>query len=247
MDQDVRHTGYVGRAAEETQRLLRELLVENERLQSLSRLLERDNVRLQEQLDSVAVELERSRREHESLRQQLSDIEVQSRSYAEQYTDIEQRNLNLANLYVASYQLHGTLDRQSVLDSIREIVVNLIGSEEMAVFELSEDERELELATSFGIDESEWHRLALDTPIGRQAMRGETLTGGDAGARPITACVPLKLDGRVTGVIVLFSLLPHKPELQELDHELFDLLATHAATALYCTRLRIKLDAGAAA
>jgi hypothetical protein len=41
----------------------------------------------------------------------------------------------------------------------------------------------------------------------------------------------------VTGVIALFRLLPQKPRVEEADHELFDLLAVHAAMALYCTGL----------
>ncbi|HEY7543367.1 MAG TPA: GAF domain-containing protein, partial [Blastocatellia bacterium] len=53
----------------------------------------------------------------------------------------------------------------------------------------------------------------------------------------LLACIPLKLGGRVTGAIAIFSLLSHKPELEEVDYEMFDLLATHAATALYCTEL----------
>ena len=63
----------------------------------------------------------------------------------------------------------------------------------------------------------------------------------------MTACLPLTLDGRVTGAIVLFSLLPHKPGLRELDFELFDLLGTHAATALYCTSLHGRVTAGVVA
>jgi hypothetical protein len=47
----------------------------------------------------------------------------------------------------------------------------------------------------------------------------------------------LKLDGRVTGALALFRLLPHKGGYQPLDNELFDLLATQAAVALYCTSL----------
>ena len=62
-------------------------------------------------------------------------------------------------------------------------------------------------------------------------IRGEESTEG------LVACIPLKLDNDVTGLIAIFSLLPHKPGLEALDHELFDLLATHAATALYCTSL----------
>ena len=56
------------------------------------------------------------------------------------------------------------------------------------------------------------------------------------------ACIPLKLDGRITGLIVIHRLLRHKTALDALDHELFSLLGTHAATALYCTALHQRLQ-----
>ena len=55
------------------------------------------------------------------------------------------------------------------------------------------------------------------------------------------ACVPLKLDDKVTGVIAIFGLLPQKGGIEELDRELFDLLATQAAFARYCTGLHAKV------
>ena len=45
------------------------------------------------------------------------------------YVEIEEENNNLANLYVASYQLHSTLDSSEVLKVVLEIVINLIGAE----------------------------------------------------------------------------------------------------------------------
>lgn len=245
-------TSYVGRATEDTQRLLREVVLENEKLQLLIDSAERENERLQRDVASLNGELERERREHDALRRQLSEVESESRGYARQFAEIEERNMNLANLYVSSYQLHGTLDRGAVLDSIREILINLIGCEELAVFELSEDESSLELVTSFGIDEEQYRRLDLGGHvIGRLVSTGGTYIGGTAAqerdAAEVTVCLPLKLDGRVTGAIVLFSLLPHKPGLRELDFELFDLLGTHAATALYCTSLHARVTAGAVA
>jgi hypothetical protein len=55
------------------------------------------------------------------------------------------------------------------------------------------------------------------------------------GEEDLTAVVPLQLAGQVTGVISIFRLLPQKPRFEDLDHELFDLLASHAAMALHCT------------
>ncbi len=52
----------------------------------------------------------------------------------------------------------------------------------------------------------------------------------------LTACVPLVLDDKVIGAIAVFRLLDQKEsKLTTLDFELFDLLATHAASALYCS------------
>ena len=55
--------------------------------------------------------------------------------------------------------------------------------------------------------------------------------------RGVTACVPLVVGGRRIGAIVMFRLLPQKPKFEPFDHELLMLLATHAATALYCSEL----------
>jgi hypothetical protein len=57
------------------------------------------------------------------------------------------------------------------------------------------------------------------------------------GEEGLTACIPLILEGRVTGVIAIFGLLSHKAALEAVDCEIFDLLARQASMALYCTRL----------
>jgi hypothetical protein len=51
----------------------------------------------------------------------------------------------------------------------------------------------------------------------------------------------LSLDGRVTGAIAIFRLLPQKAGIEDVDRELFGLLATHAAVALYCSALHAKV------
>ena len=48
-----------------------------------------------------------------SLKDRLTAIEEESRDFSARYVEVEQQNTNLANLYVASYQLHGTLDRDA--------------------------------------------------------------------------------------------------------------------------------------
>jgi GAF domain-containing protein len=60
-------------------------------------------------------------------------------------------------------------------------------------------------------------------------------------AHPI-ACVPLKIDARPIGVIAIYRLLPQKTGFTPLDFELFTLLAGHAATALFSSKLYEKSE-----
>jgi GAF domain-containing protein len=249
-DNSNRRSNYVGRLHDDTQRVLRELVNENEKLRLLAAATEHENTTLQEQLKALTEELDRHEQEKLTLRQQLEAVERDSHRSSQEIAAIEQRSTNLANLYVSSYQLHGTLDREAVLTTIKEIIINLVGSEELGVFELTDGGR-LSLVTSFGLDVDRFRHLDNTHPIGRLAFAGETYLASQSprpgDLPPLVACIPLKLDGRVTGAIVVFSLLAHKSELQELDFELFDLLGTHAATALYCTGLHARLAAGATA
>ena len=50
-------------------------------------------------------------------------------------------------------------------------------------------------------------------------------------------CVPLSVHGRSIGAIVIFKLLQQKEGFSPLDHELFNMLGGHAATALFAARL----------
>jgi len=168
--------------------------------------------------------------------------------FSSRYVDVEQQNTNLANLYVATYQLHGTLDRDRVLAAIKEVIINLIGSEELGIWEINGDA--LTLLDSFGIDAQKWDRVALDGGgglIGLVAETGQRYIAGEAdvvGGGPqesLTACIPLKLDDTVIGVIGIFQLLPQKEGFEPIDLELFELLGSHAATALYCTRATSRL------
>jgi hypothetical protein len=183
-------------------------------------------------------------REESMLKERLAMIESESRTYSARYVEVEQQNTNLANLYVATYQLHGTLNRASVLAAIKEIVINLVGSEELAVWELDDATASLQLVDSFGVDEVLWDRIGLGVGVigstarsGERFVRGESNVMPSLGERSLTAAIPLKLDERVIGVIGVFTLLQQKAGFEAVDFELFDLLSSHAASALFCTRV----------
>jgi hypothetical protein len=216
---------YVSKVREDTRRYIRDLLNENEKLRVLAASLESEKAQLKDEKLLLQERLLMAREE----------------------LDRVQQNSNLANLYVASYRLHGTLDRPEVLAIIQEIIVNLVGSEELGIFELNSNGSTLSLLASVGIDPAPYQTIPLGSGlIGRSAFTGEMYLAGQtrdtAASREeanLTACVPLKLNDKVTGAIAVFRLLQQKAGLETLDHELFDLLASHAAMALYCTGLHI--------
>lgn len=242
---------YPRRVQEDTRRLVQDLINDAEKARFLAATLRSEKLLLEERLLGVREELDRHKRESLRLERELAQIEAQNRRYSQEFADIELQHSNLAGLYVASYRLHETLSRPALLDVIQEIVANLIGSEELAVFELAPGGDRLVLASAYGIERGPWREVALDAGvIGRAARTGETwVTSGlkDQALLPqedrLTACIPLKLQGQVTGVIAIFRLLPQKPHIEEADHELFDLLAVHAGMALYATGLHARLGA----
>ena len=253
MKKDERGRGeYARKVGEHTQQYIQELRSMNEKLLDLVALLKKDKeemhrekLRLQEQVLTSGQDIDRYHGEWAHLQRKMVDVEAEAQVFAERYIGLEQQNASLANLYVASFRLHSTLERQEVLGVIKEIVINLIGSEEIAIFELDPKKSVLSLVASCGIEPEEYQTIPLGTGcIGRAALTGEVyLRDGDSRSVELpeeaylTACIPLKLDGQVSGVIAIFRLLQQKPGIEALDHELFDLLATHAAVALHCTKL----------
>ena len=182
------------------------------------------------------------------LEQKVTELRAEQQQLLERCAGLEEQNSVLTTLYVACQRLHSTLDRTQVLLTVREIIANLIGCEEYALFTLGSDGL-LHLVDSYGLDEELYELLPLSGMIGSVVDAGEAFIvhEGDASqATPLeadlTACIPLERNGTVTGAVALFRLLPQKFELQELDRELFRLLGTHLALALHCTEL--ELNAG---
>lgn len=223
---------YVDRVREDTQRYIRYLLTENEQLRVAT-------AHLESELARVRQELIQHREVEQELARTMESIRAESEQYLAQYAQVEQHNANLANLYVTSYQLHGTLRREAILQALQEVVVNLIGSEEFAICETFGPE--IRVSASVGIDPS---TIDWTTPRVFTAAESRVLYVGPPDREPgdPLVCLPLQFDDQLIGMIVIFNLLSHKAQLEPLDHELFDLLASHASTALYCCRLQQRMQ-----
>lgn len=144
----------------------------------------------------------------------------------------------VVNLFVAGAQLREARDIGHVRAAILEIVVNLIGCEQVGLFE--RDGARFRLTTSLGLDGSRSRDLLSDDSfIGRRLLSGEPFISRDAPVdirdsrgRGLSVCLPFEAGGEVVAVLLLFELLEHKSALCDLDLELLELLRKHAGIVL---------------
>jgi hypothetical protein len=179
--------------------------------------------------------------EHRDALDRLRALEEENRQFAQRYLEIEEENNGLANLYVASYQLHSTLDLQEVLRIVVEIVINLIGAEVLCVYALDERNFVLSPVAAEGRERTRFPAVPLGSGlVGASVARGEIVTRealAGAGPDEPLVSIPLRVGERAIGAIAVFSLLQQKEKFTGLDHELFALLGGHAATAILAAQL----------
>jgi len=230
-----------------------ELLRENEKLRYSAARLEEQNESLKKKTESAVTRseiegMERKLRtlteENTKLLERFSEVEKENSDFANKYVEIEQENNMLANLYISSYQLHSSLDFNEVLRIIMEIIINLIGAEQFALFLLDEKTRILKAVASEGIDLEDMPSFTVgDTIVGNAVGTGESYYGEDTSAKePIDmaeplVCIPMKIKERVIGAIAVYKLFQQKDCFTKLDYELFSMLAGHAATAIFSSKL----------
>jgi len=235
------------------QEFTQDLLKENERLRyRVIQLEEGMKEKLSEaptgqrgpQVDEIKTKLAVYEARLKELEGKLSAIEAENVDFAKRYVDVEEQNNNLANLYVASYQLHSTLDYKEVLQIILEIMINLIGAEVFCIYLLDKKAKSLTPEAAEGIGLSEIPAVTLgEGIIGKTAESNENYFNEDPPPNlkdrlldPLV-CIPLTIKSDVIGVVALYRLLQQKTQFAAVDYELFTLLAGHAATAIFSSRL----------
>ncbi len=174
--------------------------------------------------------------ERDRLRARVDELEAEQRRLSDDYVAAQERTTELAQLFVALERLHGGRSRADVVAAVQEIVINVVGSEELALFERNGDS--LDLLKAFGVDPGPIHTVAVgEGIIGRTAATGAAWIAGrdpapEACDPELSACIPLRAGDATVGAIAIWRLLGHKPVLDEQDHAVFDLLSAHAGLAL---------------
>jgi hypothetical protein len=229
-----------------------ELLRENEELRRHTQALERENTELRTQVKSddamrdVLRTIERLEQEKRNLLDRSSQLEQATRRYEGRYAAIEQELNDLANLYVASFQLHSTLKPPHVLQHIRELLAQLVGAECFVIYVLNDDGRRAIPVGSEGVLEADLKEIYVGEGAvgavcasGQSSVRQGSPLGEGTIASPL-AVIPMLADGQTVGVISILRLLEQKQAWVQVDQELFHLLGTHAAAALLAAHLYSK-------
>lgn len=227
-----------------------EVLMTNEKLRFRVVQLEEECKNLKKNIDNGgdAVKMEQMihqlEKEKQDLLNKYKDVEAENKDFASRYVEVEEENNNLANLYVASYQLHSTLDYQEVLRIVLEVLLNLVGAARCAILLMEEGTSDMFVVASEGLHDIDFKKVRLgEGVIGKVGKTGESHFVNDLTKVPSDplfpiVCIPLKIKEHILGVISVFSLLEQKKEkLTRIDYELFSMLAGHAATAIFSSRL----------
>lgn len=191
-------------------------------------------------------QLEALRVENHALLARLRSAEDSNLRWAERHAETERCHDDLANLFVASDQLHATRNAGEVVAAICEIVINLVGAEEFVLYSFDPGRERLVPIVSEGSPLALRPQLALgEGAIGRAVASGRVRVaetgpadGGATHAGEPLVVVPLCARGTTLGAIVIDKLLAQKPGLSDLDHQLFELLAHHASKALLLAGLQ---------
>ena len=176
----------------------------------------------------------------EHLLEELSALRKENAELAQSCVQLERENDNLLNFYVASHELHSTLKVRDVLMTIKEIVINLIGADRFAIYLDTNQTGVLTAAESEGLDPGELPPIPLvGDPVGESLAARSIFVAErpDPAKTELIAGVPLAVEERILGAIMIYGLLEQKDGFGELDHGLFALLAQHAGTALMAALL----------
>ena len=237
------HLEHIRQIGTDVKGCIETLAKENDVLRLKVDALKHDKATGERKIRGLEEELEAQRRDHKRLMGMLDSLSSDNNNLHRNLTDVLNQSNDLTNLYVSSYQLHSSLERDCVIAVLQEIIINLVGSEKFLILGLTEAGGAADVIGSVGVDESELSGVEPDGGVmGKVLAAGETYVANGEEQQvyrgcQVESCIPMFLNGEVFGAVIIYELLPQKQVLTAGDEELFSLLSSHAAMALYCSDL----------
>jgi len=217
-----------------------EVLAENRNLRDANARLSDENARLRAQIASddairdLVKRIDLLETERDRLLLGSREMEEKRTEHASRESEVENELHDLANLYIASSHLHSTFSVRGVVRHVMELLQQLLGAEQYALFVTSDGKQAWPVA---------WEGMDAPAPItvGEGAI-GEAMTTNLSTLRddvraagtleqPL-AIVPLAVKDEVVGAIVVLTTFEQKERWAAVDRELFAILGVHAAMAM---------------
>lgn len=183
----------------------------------------------------------------DQLRNRLAEAETDLQETTDRMVEVEHQRGRLMGLYVATCELHETLDLEEVKRTVGEIAIDLLGADSFALLIRRGESDAYEVAVSRRTEEVADGLFAGPEYTGGDPMVDDALVDGvlrtatEEGSIAL-AVVPLTIKGTTMGALVILKLLEHKPSLTSEDRDMLDLLAAHAASALFAAQLFVATD-----
>jgi hypothetical protein len=234
-------------------KLTEEFLREVEQLQDRLRDLEAENAGLRAKVEAdeairdLLGKIERLETEKRELISRYHRVEEVNSEFTARVQEVESEFANLANLFVASNQLHSSLSPRGVTRRIKEVLAQLVGAERYCMYLANGDSTELVPIAYEGVAGSALTPVKIaDSELGQALLKGAAqVSDHDPTAGTVqrpAAIIPLSVDEKTVGVIAIFSTLAQKKRFDTVDFELFKLLGQHAAAALVSASLFAHTD-----
>ena len=119
----------------------------------------------------------------------------------------------------------------------------LVGARSFAIYFVSDDGNELVSIAHEGVRTDELPAVRVgEGPMGHAFATGTAMIAEESDVSACNveapaACVPLRIEERLIGVMAIFTTFAQKPRFLPVDYEFFKLLAAHAASAIVAARL----------
>ena len=184
--------------------------------------------------------------ENNRLRAELASLQADNARLRTEVTadtlrDLETELNDLANVYIASHQLHADLSLRRVVRHLKDTIEQLVGAEAFVIYVLEPETRRVVPLGWEELEEGEVHPIPLGQgPIGEACLTGIALVRDDMRRGSLedpVAIIPLMVAGRPVGAVAIARMLEQKAGWAPVDRELFKLVGAHGGTALLAANL----------
>ncbi len=123
-------------------------------------------------------------------------------------------------------------------------MINFVGAEKFALLMYDEDKSALRFETGEGFTAEQFPELSVSEGIWKDVVKdgesyyreGSVVDSSDEPDAPLAA-IPLQINERCLGVLSIYQLFVQKDKFEQVDYQLFSMMAEHAATALFSSSL----------